>query len=162
MRPIERRTVMLAAVAALAVGGCATSTVQSRIREQPAAYASLSPEFQKAVAQGELKEGMSMDAVYIAWGKPFEVFKGHSAQGPTTTWVYMGTQVVEYPYWAYSLTYGYSYPMTPTIHYAWGPYQYARAEVVFVNGRVSSWRKLAPAKNAWPKSRETGTAEKAR
>jgi hypothetical protein len=133
-----------AVLSVILLAGCAAPDVQSRIRQRPTAFANLSPEFQNAVLQGQLKEGMPMEAVYLAWGKPARVFTGHSAEGPTTTWVYLGTELAPQPYWAYNWGYPFYYPTTPTIHYGFTPQQYVRAEVVFVNGRVRSWRKLEP------------------
>jgi hypothetical protein len=75
--------------------GCATSTIQSRKQERSAAYTSLSLEFRDAVDKGEIRIGMGMDAVYVAWGKPSQVMTGEAEGGPTTTWIYYGTQIAE-------------------------------------------------------------------
>lgn len=139
-----RRGLTWAMLSLLVLTGCATPTVQSRIRQRPTAFASLSPEFQNAVLQGQIKQGMPMEAVYLAWGKPARVFTGQGAEGPTTTWVYLGTELTPQPYWAYTWGYPYYYPTTPTIHYGFAPQTYVRAEVLFVNGQVRSWRKLEP------------------
>jgi hypothetical protein len=144
------------ALASLLLCGCATSTIQSRKQERRAVFASLPPEFQQAVDQGELKVGMTPDAVYIAWGKPAQVFTGQSTEGPTTTWIFTGVQVVQYSYWAYTQNYAPYYATTPTIQYGYGPRQYLRAEVVFVEGRLKSWRKLDPPGGAPPKSKDGG------
>ena len=48
--------------------GCATSTVESRKKERPAAYNALSAEDRELVDKGQIKTGMSQDGVYIAGG----------------------------------------------------------------------------------------------
>jgi hypothetical protein len=125
--------------------GCATSTIQTRKQERVAAYGALSPEFRSAVDKGEIRTGMNMDAVYIAWGKPSQVFAGESSAGPTTTWLYFGTQMAEYRYWAYYRNlYGPYYYGAPLLAYDFYPRSYVRAEVQFENGLVKSWRSLQP------------------
>ncbi len=129
---------------ALLLTGCATtSTVEKRKQERYAVYTALSPEFRAAVDQGQIKVGMPMDAVYIAWGKPAQVLQSASEQGSTTTWVYHGTQYQEYNYWTYH-TYGgrgryWGQPYLGTDYY---PSQYISAEVIFENGVVKAWRTL--------------------
>jgi hypothetical protein len=130
-------------LATLVLGGCATSTVEKRKEERAAAYAKLSPEFKTAVDVGELKVGMPIDAVYVAWGKPSQIVRGESSSGATTTWLYYGTQLVEYRYWSYGpYWHGSAYYCSPYPAYDYYPRSYVRAEVVFQNGLVSSWRTL--------------------
>jgi len=123
------------------LSGCAThKTPEVRKQERAAAYASLSPEFQSLVDQGQIKVGMPMDAVYIAWGKPSQAAQGESTQGPLTTWLYYGTTFEEYRYWGsrpYASPY---YGPSPTLERDYVPRQYVRAEVTFAHGVVSSWR----------------------
>lgn len=117
-------------LASLVLAGCATSsTVVSRKQERYAAYMALPPEMKAAVDQGQLKAGMNMDAVYIAWGQPGQVLNGGSEGGETITWIYYGGYVQEVRYW------GYRSP-----HYDFYPSTYHRAQVLFVNGRVSQWQ----------------------
>jgi hypothetical protein len=127
------------------LSGCATrQSPELRRQERAAAYANLAPEFKALVDQGQIKMGMPMDAVYIAWGKPSNVIQGESPQGSTVTWLYYGTTFEEYRYWGYrSLDYyhGYSWP-SPSMETDYVPRQYVRAEVTFENGIVRSWRQL--------------------
>ncbi len=114
----------------LLLAGCATTqTVESRKQERYAAYQALSPELKAAVDQGQVKSGMSMDAVYIAWGKPSQVVSGGNAAGETTTWIYQGGYVQETRFWGYS-----------RLHYAYTPLTYVRAQVIFVNGLAKEWQ----------------------
>lgn len=135
--------VWLLLIGALLWSGCATSTVEKRKQQQASAYSELPPEFKAAVAQGQIKVGMTTNAVYIAWGKPAEVLIGESAAGQTMTWIYRGTQLVEYRYWGYPgwcyYDRFYSYPF---FAYEYYPHSYLRAEVVFEKGLVKEWRSL--------------------
>ena len=127
----------------LALTGCATSTVESRKHERMAAYSSLSPEMKSLVDQKRIKVGMSMDAVYIAWGKPSQILTGESSQGNTVTWLYHGTYLEAHRYWT-SRPYfhgRYCYPET-YLESDYYPRSYVRAEVVFENGVVKEWRSL--------------------
>src|SRR6266704_2114952 len=65
--PIVKTSVVVL-IAALTLCGCATSTIQTRKQERSAAYAELPAETRSLVDQGKIKVGMSLEAVYIAWG----------------------------------------------------------------------------------------------
>src|SRR5882757_4212304 len=54
--------------AALILAGC--STTESRISEHPDIYQSLSPRDQALVSHGQIRPGMSQNAVWLAWGSP--------------------------------------------------------------------------------------------
>ena len=116
-------------LAGLVLAGCATSTVMSRKQERYAAYEALTPEMRGLVDQGQIKVGMTMDAVYIAWGPAGRVLQGENEAGKTTTWVYYGSYVQEVRYWGYR-----------NLHYDYYPTSYVRAQVVFVDGVVKSWQ----------------------
>lgn len=123
--------------------GCATtrSTIDSRKQERYGVYSSLSPEFRALVDVGKIKIGMPMDAVYIAWGKPAQVVGGETAAGAQTSWLYEGTQLQEYRYWAYRpYSSRYRYYSSPTLEYDYYPVGYTSAEVIFENGVVKEWR----------------------
>lgn len=115
------------------VAGCATSSIASRKKERAAGFAALSPEFQTLVSAGQIRRGMTEDAVYIAWGRPAQVLEQEDANGHSTTWIYTGGWMEETRYW-------YPYRRTPQTDYQ--PRTYVRAEILFVNGLVDSWRTL--------------------
>ena len=125
------KTFTLLALLAFLLVGCATSTVATRKQERAAAYAALPAEAQTLVDEGRIKVGMSPDAVYIAWGAPSEVLESESAQGHVTIWVYHGQWVEEYRYW-----------IGRRLETDFYPRGYVRAEIVFQNGVVASWRTL--------------------
>jgi len=85
-------------LAGLVLAGCATSTVMSRKQERYAAYEALTPEMRGLVDQGQIKVGMTTDAIYIAWGPPGRMLQGENEAGKTTTWVYYGSYVQEVRY----------------------------------------------------------------
>lgn len=135
------RSSVLAVLAAAVLGGCATSTVESRKKERYASYAALTPELRTSVDTGQLKIGMTTDAVYIAWGKPSQILVGQSTAGTTETWIYAGSYMEEHRYWSYRRGYyGRRFYGGPTLEYEYAPRAYTRAEVVFENGVVKSWR----------------------
>lgn len=114
----------------LLLAGCAsTANLQTRKQERYAAYQALPPEFQVAVDQGQLKVGMPMDAVYIAWGPPSQTLQSADPSGEAVTWLYHGGYVRETRYWGYR-----------QLHYDYDPRSYVRAEVVFMNGKIRSFR----------------------
>ena len=122
--------------------GCARSTIQSRIGERPGAFQNLSPEQQALVREGQVRMGMSQDAVYIAWGQPAEVFETEDASGHVEIWQYHGTWMQETRYWTYREVnrgegdiYLERYLATD-----YNPRDYVRAEIHFREGKVASWR----------------------
>lgn len=131
------------------VAGCATSTVETRKKERAAEYAALAPEWRELVDQGQVKIGMPMDAVYLAWGKPTQTLTSESSSGPTTTWVYHGTSYQEYRYWSHGYyggirhRNGYSYAL-PRLEYDYIPSSFVAAQVVFEKGLAKSWQNLSP------------------
>ena len=140
---LNMKASVLILIAALMLCGCATSTIQTRKQERSAAYAELPAATKSLVDQGKIKVGMSMDAVYIAWGKPSEVVTGESAQGSTTTWLYHGTQLQEATYWGYHPWYNGDYFYGgPYLAHDYYPRTYVAAEVVFENAVVKEWRSL--------------------
>src|SRR5688572_25595450 len=109
---------------ALMAVGCATSTIEKRREERSSTYTALTDEQRALVDQGQIKVGMTADAVYIAWGKPTQIITSQTSEGKTlTTWVYHGTTWQEHRYWSYGHHYPYSrhvYPM-PTLSYDYIP-----------------------------------------
>ena len=117
------------------LSGCATTnTIESRKRERATAYAALSTEDKALVDGGQIRRGMNEDVVYIAWGKPAQVLQQEDPQGRATIWLYEGGWLEETRYWA-----GWRYGR---LMHDYQPRTYVRAEIVFVNGVVNSWRTL--------------------
>jgi|ERR1041385_1486224 hypothetical protein len=138
---IKSRHLVLLATAFLT--GCATSTVETRKVERNAAYSALPDESRGLVDQGQIKVGMSADAVYIAWGKPSQILSGETAKGATTTWLYHGAYLEEYRRWSYRYShYGGRCYTEPFLDHDYYPRSYVKAEVIFENGLVKEWRRL--------------------
>ena len=117
----------------LMLTGCATSTVESRRHERADGFVALSPEFKALVNDGQIRRGMTQDAVYIAWGKPAQVLQQEDQQGIVTLWLYHGGWMEETRYWPHR-------SHVPINDYQ--PRTFVSAEIAFVNGLVSSWRTL--------------------
>lgn len=118
----------------MVLAGCATSNnIASRKQERATSYAALKPEIRALVDQGQIRRGMSQDAVYIAWGKPSQVLQQEDQRGVVVTWLYHGNYLEETRYWPYRAR-------VPSNEY--DIRSYISAEVVFQNGEVTNWRTL--------------------
>ncbi|MDQ3120164.1 MAG: hypothetical protein M3Q89_11455 [Verrucomicrobiota bacterium] len=92
---MKRRIILLALMtAALSLAGC--TTVQTRIEEKPEAFRRMSSSDQALVTQGKVREGMSQDAVYIAWGPPNQRALGRNRGSTVETWIYFHTAAGSY------------------------------------------------------------------
>jgi len=137
------KPVFILALAGAFLGGCATSTIESRKKERYNAYTELSAEHRGAVDAGQIKVGMPKDAVYIAWGKPHQVLVSESSAGKQEVWIYMGTYLQGYSYWGLRPYCGpYRYYSGPHLYYDYMPVSYPRAEVIFEKDLVKQWRTL--------------------
>ncbi len=124
---------LLPLVACLA--GCISRpTIQSRIQQRNAAYAALTPAVKQLVAEGRIQAGMDTNAVYMAWGRPEEILQSGDQRGEYTTWVYRGAYLEETRYWVGR--------RVPHLSFDYEPRTYVRAEIIFANGKVQSWRTL--------------------
>jgi hypothetical protein len=137
----------LALLAGVVLCGCASPAqkLEARKKERYAAYAALPPEMKTEVDKGQIKVGMPMDAVYIAWGPPSQILTGESSGGKTITWLYHGTYLQEYRYWSYRPYYygRHSYPYSgPYLDYDYYPRSYMSAEIIFENDVVKQWRNM--------------------
>ena len=132
------------ALSCILLSGCATSTIESRKKEKAAAYAALTAEDRDLVAKGQIKVGMSQDAVYIAWGPPADILQSQAGNsGLQTTWLYYGTSMQETRYWTFrQVPSGGHVFLERYLDRDYDPHDYVRAEIVFVDGKVASWRTL--------------------
>jgi hypothetical protein len=163
MKRLNFRRALLALAASSALfllSAC--STTQSRIAERPAAFNSLSPSDQALVSQGRIREGMSQDAVYIAWGAPNQRGPGRFRGRTAETWIYFSTTAGSYypPPFAYGYGYGIRGGFGPRGRFGYGrlhryayydpfydPFFYRHTSVIsyperavsFQNGRVISY-----------------------
>lgn len=134
---------------ALLAAGCASTPtdprqIAKRRDERSAAYAALTPEQQALVNQGQLRAGMSEDAVYIAWGKPAQVLRSGDASGETVTWLYEGTTTDDYLSWNYREVVrkdGTAY-LDRFLDRDINVRSYISAELNFREGKLANWKML--------------------
>lgn len=90
--PTILRSVM-ALLAACLLTQC-SSTPQTRIQQYPQLFAPLSSRDRQLVASGVIREGMTHNAVFLAWGRPGRVSVGSSRGRQIEQWTYVGQQPV--------------------------------------------------------------------
>jgi hypothetical protein len=117
----------------LILSGCATT--ESRISQHPEMYQRLSSTDQALVSQGQIRRGMTMDAVWLAWGTPEQSIPGNARGRPTETWVYLRYLTPPSygaPYYYGPFDWSYIPPKFP----------YPSKGVTFSNGKVVFFRHL--------------------
>jgi hypothetical protein len=152
----------------VAVGLCLTSceTLENRISEHQDIYNSLSARDQALVRQGQIRSGMSMNAVWLAWGSANVKTSGEMRGHQTETWVYVVNRYAGYgsgyyPYYGYGPRFYGGFGVARFHHghrfFFYGdpfydPFYYSYLEptisvpyrtVTFMNGRVVSFNQLA-------------------
>jgi len=108
MKLFPRTLTLGLAASALIFAGCATT--ETRISDHPEIFNSLSPRDQALVRQGQIRAGMSQNAVWLAWGSPEQKAVGNMRGRPTETWIYI----------TYTTGYGYGYPYGYPYHAGFG------------------------------------------
>ncbi len=111
-RPTIRQALIACAVSLTVffIAGC--TTIDTRISERRESFSRMSPRDQALVQQGTIREGMSQDAVYIAWGPPSQRIPGRYRGSIVETWVYDATAAGDYPgpfYYGQGYGYGLGY-----------------------------------------------------
>lgn len=134
--------------AALSLASC-VSTPASRIQKNPALFNSLPPSQKTLVEAGQIAEGMSPPAVFLAWGDPSAVAEGNLNGKSATRWIYSSLQPVYTPppsFWA-GPYWGGPY-WGPGFYRPYYPYYndvtYVPVDtgyVLFINGKVKSWER---------------------
>lgn len=125
---------------------CTTTTAADRrIEKNPAMYGKLSGDDKLLVEKGQIREGMTKDAVYLAWGPADRVRSGRDRGQSVETWTYDGMSNVSLSV-GYGYGYGYGGPFWPYGYGFYGPPAYypvpngPMAEVKFQNGKVIAWQ----------------------
>jgi hypothetical protein len=137
---MQGRVVCVALTFAITAGtiifsGCATPG--GRISQHQEMYQSLSPRDQALVSQGQIRQGMTTDAVWLAWGTPDQKIPNNMDGRATETWVYLRYETP--PSYGGPYSYGpfdWSYIPPKFVHPSRG--------VTFANGRVVFFRYLTP------------------
>ena len=109
MKIISKTLLLGLCAGALCLTSC--ETLENRISEHQDMFNSLSPRDQALVREGKIRSGMSMNAVWLAWGSPEQKTSGEMRGNPTETWVYVASRTAGYgsayyPYYGYG-PYGY-------------------------------------------------------
>jgi hypothetical protein len=85
VRPRIPRWVLRFGTAASVLILTSCSTTETRISGHPEIYQSLSSRDQALVSQGQIRDRMSPNAVYLAWGSPDRKIVGNMRGRPTET-----------------------------------------------------------------------------
>lgn len=143
----------LGLMAAVLFSQCVSSP-QSRIENNPQMYAQLSTRDRELVSSGVIREGMTRDAVFLAWGRPDSITRGTNRGRATESWTYIG----ERPVRTMNMSVGWGYGGWG--YGGWGPYgwggypywgagpsvtyiPYTAGVVDFSAGRVVRWQATA-------------------
>jgi len=129
----------------LLAAGC--ESVESRIKEKPAVFASVDKATQDKIKQGIIDLGYTEDMVYLALGKPDQTSEKVTAAAHNLVWSYNtyytrydGTQMVGYSrevyYDPYLRTYRLYYH--PAFVDTYHDEKEERIHVTFTNGKVSA------------------------
>jgi hypothetical protein len=139
---MKARLLTVAAAAAL-LGLTACSTPATRIQRNPAAFAALPSADQPLVQRGIVREGMSHDAVFLAWGQPDFVRRMVRPKLKAETWIYVGTDFVPVPGFRYDYLPGgygrYGRHRVPVYDWDYVPVRRFDRSATFENGRVIGW-----------------------
>jgi hypothetical protein len=150
MKTSIRSIVVGLALVSGALVSCQTATPQGRSERHPEMVAKLTDRQRVEVTQGKISEGMSRDAVYLAWGRPDDVSRGREEGADYEEWRYLRTQTVNSVSIGMGFGSGWGYGHGP---YCRGGYAHdimvpmapdyvttTAAVVAFRNGRVSRWK----------------------
>src|SRR5215212_4652134 len=166
VRKLKKGLALAVGAGALILAGC--STTESRISENPQLFQSLPGRDQELVSRGQIRTGMSRDAVWLAWGNADQKVAGAMRSTSTETWVYTTTSSYPYgggyggfygrpfgPYGYGGFGYGgfrthrghrfafYGDPFYDPFYYSYIPtVTYPYKTVTFSNGRVMSFQYL--------------------
>ena len=136
----------LAALLMLGLASCA-SPIERRVSHNPQIYNKLSTADQQAVRSGRIREGMSKEAVFLAWGRPDRVAAGKRDGKNRERWSFTEfEQVQRFGYGGglgVGMGYGYGgYGWFDPIGYAGPMIDYVPVpgrSVEFVNGQVAGF-----------------------
>ena len=91
---IKNPLILAASLAALILSSCSSSNPQSRIQKNPTIYNDLSPKQQELVRTGQIEQGMTKPAVFLAMGKADSEQVKVEGTNTTERWNYTSLQPV--------------------------------------------------------------------
>ena len=98
---------LTAALAAVVLSSCAGTNPASRVAQYPAMMETLSPEHRTMVLQGRVEEGMTRDAVYLAWGRADNITRGSEGGRQQEIWRYTTLRAIHHTTIGFGLGFGY-------------------------------------------------------
>ena len=136
---------ILGIAAVIGLSSCEATSPASRAAKSPGVLERLSPHDRELVMKSTISEGMSKDAVYIAWGKPDGITHGSMNGKTVETWTYTSLRPIYRPY--YGMGFGMGYygryhrHVYPSATLSMGPdYVPVTSSVVrFRNDKVIAW-----------------------
>ena len=136
---MKRAPLILLALAVTLLANCASSTTmrERRISENTAIYEGLSESDRALVEQGEIREGMDKQAVFLAWGRPDDIREGSRSGVPYETWIYTATRAYTQTY--LSMGYGYG---PGSFYHGYGGRYYRQPHLGFEPGVATSYRPI--------------------
>ncbi len=162
---MKKSFLFLLSATALLLSSCVSSSPQARIERNPQLYTQLSAKDRELVTQGTIREGMTRDAVFLAWGAPDQTTVGRKSGREIEQWTYLGQRPVRTMSMNVGFGYGYGGRCGPWGGGPWGwgggpwgwgggPWgwggpgfgtdvmyvPYTAGTVGFRSGRVSEWQ----------------------
>lgn len=149
-------------LALFAVSCSSSRTPAARIEQNPQIFRALQPEQQALVEVGQIKNGMTPAAVFLAWGGPDSKAEGEKDGKRYEQWIYntLSPVVVQSAWGGWGYGPGYGYGAGWGVHRGgiagpgWGPWGWnsgvgtdiayiprASSWVRFINGRVEGWQR---------------------
>jgi hypothetical protein len=145
----------LAAAMAVLLSSCVSHTPQSRIERNPQLFNALSAKDRQLVSQGLIREGLTKDGVFIAWGAPDTTTVGRKGGLEIEEWTYLGQRAVRTM--TMNVGMGWGHPYGGCGPWGWGGYgpwgwggpgwgsgvtyvPYTAGVVTFRSGRVTEWQ----------------------
>jgi hypothetical protein len=153
MKTIKLFFRVVLAVGVVGLSACASATPASRVAAAPQKFEGLTSGQKEAVLQGQVQEGMSPDAVYLALGQPDRVTRGSANGQPYETWTYTELKPVYRSSVTMGMGGGFGYPYhygrrgryhSPYLGAETGPdyVPVTSAVIRFSRNRVTGWEKL--------------------
>ncbi len=128
-----------ALLATALLSSCNTwSALDRRIDRNPSLFLDLKDSERELVMNGEIKEGMSRDAVYLAWGRPDAVRRGSENGKGHESWAYFDAVAIQRNTVSYGYGGGHSpfyshFGVHPRYGYCSGPGWSFGTEIDYVN-----------------------------